>query len=46
MAMPSPIPLSPGGHPKPPTLPMAVHLPVLHRGGMPAQRELPLRQPR
>lgn len=46
MAMPSPIPMSPGVHPKPPVLPMAARLPVLHRGGMPTQCELPLRQPR
>lgn len=46
MAMPSPISMSPGVHPKPPALPLAARPPVLHRGGMPAQRELPLRPPR
>lgn len=43
MALPNPIPLCPGVHAKPPPLPAAARPPVLHRGHLPAQRELPLR---
>lgn len=47
MALHSPtqIPSCPGIHPKPPALPAAARPPVLQRGHLPAQRELPL-QPR
>jgi len=39
---PTRIPSCPGLHPRPPALPVASRAPVLQRGYLPAQRELPL----